>query len=151
MCVWVSVCLCVCERERESVRALTRLGVYQSVHIYQNRSPRSLRTDMLDCDYEFQLRYYVHFWTNTIGKRMISLITQLCYGLNSTITVPLKGWYSIKKTTKLDLPLYKKIKLNQTSVSIYLSIKRRQGNTKYTTPCQNQNLSTSVNDRYVTR
>ena len=37
-------------------------------------------------EFIFQSRYYVHFWANTLGKGMNSLIPPR-YGLNSTTTV----------------------------------------------------------------
>ena len=40
---------------------------------------------------ELQSRYYVHLWTNTLGKG-VDPIYPSSYGLNSTTTVLLKGW-----------------------------------------------------------
>ena len=42
-------------------------------------NPRVVMVDVLDCDivvrgFEFQLRYYVHFRTNTLGKDLNPLI-----------------------------------------------------------------------------
>ena len=74
-------------------------------------SPRGLVVKPLDCgiavsEFEFQSCYYVDFRTNTVWKGM----KPLSYGLNSTITVLLKGrirylmtqvsWCSIKQTNE---------------------------------------------------
>ena len=42
--------------------------------------------------FEVQSRYYVHFWTNTLGKSMNSRIPA-SYGLNSIIIVLLQRWF----------------------------------------------------------
>ena len=52
--------------------------------------------NILDCDilaseFELKLRYYVQFWTNTLGKGMNPFILP-SYGLNSATTVLLKEW-----------------------------------------------------------
>ena len=73
--------------------------------------PRGVMVKAMDCgivvsEFEFQLHYYVHFETNTLGKGMNpSYPTN--YGLNSNTAVLLenwiwhqityKGWYAIKE------------------------------------------------------
>ena len=67
---------------------------------------------VMDCgilvsEFVLQLRYYVHFWANTLGKGM-NLPYSPCYGSNSTTTVLGEmalalnniGWYAIKQRTK---------------------------------------------------
>ena len=71
----------------------------------------------MDCrivvrEFEPQLRYYIHFRTNTLGKGM-ALSYPPSYGLNSTTTVLLegwvwhwithKGWYDIKQRNQTNL------------------------------------------------
>ena len=53
--------------------------------------------NVVDCDiivieFELRSRYYIHFWTNTIGKGMNSLIPQ-AMGLFSITAVLLQGWF----------------------------------------------------------
>ena len=55
------------------------------------KSPRGVMVKAFDCrivvrEFELQSRYYVHFWTNTLGNGRKPVI----YGLNSTTTVLLK-------------------------------------------------------------
>ena len=55
-------------------------------------SPWDIEANMLVCDNivsecKPQSQYYVHFWTNTLGKRM-----DPNYGLNSNTAVFLQGW-----------------------------------------------------------
>ena len=52
---------------------------------------------LLDCDilvneFELQLWYCIHFWTNTLGKGMSSLIPLPSYELNNTSTILLQKW-----------------------------------------------------------
>ena len=54
-------------------------------------SPHCVVANVLDCniiviEFEFQLHYYVHFWTNTFEKGMNSLIPSN-YRLKSTTSV----------------------------------------------------------------
>ena len=63
--------------------------IISNIHLWWN--PRSVVAHILDCDivmseFELQSRYFVHFWTNTLGKRMNLLISS-SYELNSTTTV----------------------------------------------------------------
>ena len=61
---------------------------------------KSLPCGIVVSEFELQSRYYVHFWTNILGKGI-----NLSYGLNSTTTVLLEeriwhqiiqeGWYVI--------------------------------------------------------
>ena len=57
--------------------------------------PCGVMVKAMDCrivisEFELQLYYCIHFWTNTLGKGMNLLI--LHYGLNSATAVLLKGW-----------------------------------------------------------
>ena len=52
------------------------------VHFLRRESPRGIVVNVLDCDigaseFELQLRYYVHFQTNTPEKGMNHLFHQL--------------------------------------------------------------------------
>ena len=54
----------------------------------------ALVVKVLDCrivvsEFKLQSRYYVHFWTNTLGKGMNLFILP---GLNSITAVLLEGW-----------------------------------------------------------
>ena len=58
--------------------------------------PRGIIVKAMDCgivvsEFVLQLRYYVHFRANTLGKGMNPLILP-AYGLNSTTTVLLGEW-----------------------------------------------------------
>ena len=44
------------------------------------------------CEFELQSHYYVHFWTNTLGKGMYPFIPPPIYELDSTTAVLLQGW-----------------------------------------------------------
>ena len=55
------------------------------------RCPRRVMVQTMDCrivvsEFVLQLRYYVHFWANTLGKGMNTPYPP-SYGLNSTATV----------------------------------------------------------------
>ena len=62
-------------------------------------SSRGIVANMLNCnivlsEFELQLCYYIHFQTNTLRKGMNSLIIPTpSYGLYSTTTVLLQGWF----------------------------------------------------------
>ena len=58
--------------------------------------PRGVMVKTMDCgivvrEFELQLRYYVHFRANTLGKGM-NPTNPPSYGLNSTSTVLLGEW-----------------------------------------------------------
>ena len=58
--------------------------------------PRGVMVKAMDCqivvrEFVLQLRYYVHFRANTLGKGMKPLYPP-SYGLNSTTTVLLGEW-----------------------------------------------------------
>ena len=64
------------------------------VFIYGWESPCHVVANVLDCsvivrEFKLQLHYYVHFWTNTLGKGKKSIIPHPNYGLNSTSTMVL--------------------------------------------------------------
>ena len=50
---------------------------------------KSLNCNIVDSEFELQLRYYIHFW-NALGKG-INPPVLFFYGLNSTAIV-LQGW-----------------------------------------------------------
>ena len=50
-----------------------------------------LDNDVKICEFKLQLNYYVHFWTNTVGKGM-NPSYPLSYGLNSITAAILYGW-----------------------------------------------------------
>ena len=63
--------------------------------------PHDVMVKALDCrivasEFVLQLRYYVHFRSNTFGKSMNPTYPS-CYGLNSATTVLLEGclWHLI--------------------------------------------------------
>ena len=65
---------------------LTKVGV---------RKAHGTIVKVLDCglkvsEFKLQSCYYVHFWTNTLGKGMNHLMPH--YGLISTTAVLLQGW-----------------------------------------------------------
>ena len=54
------------------------------------------------CEFELQLRYYIHFRTNTHEKSFKKNLMSPDISLNSTTTVLLHDdWYVIKKTKNL--------------------------------------------------
>ena len=65
-----------------------------------------LNCNLEESEFRLQLRFYIHFWTNALGKDMDVLIPP-SDGLNSNTAVPPqgwlwhwlthKGWYAIKK------------------------------------------------------
>ena len=60
-------------------------------------SPSGIAANVLDSDmvvskFEHKTRFYVHFWTNTPGKGMNTLILDR-YGLNITTNVLLQVWF----------------------------------------------------------
>ena len=63
-----------------------------SILFTKRESSHSVVANALYCslevsEFEFQLRYYVHFWTNTFQKSMDLLILLPSYGLNSITAV----------------------------------------------------------------
>ena len=58
-----------------------------------------------------QCHYYIHFWTNTLGKGVNPLINQLWIKSNQFFFY--KNGFGIKEPTKVDMPLNKETKLNQ--------------------------------------
>ena len=55
--------------------------------------PRGVMVKALDCrivvsEFKLQSRYYVHFWTNTLGKGMNALLSRRNYELNCITTCP---------------------------------------------------------------
>ena len=80
-----------------------------------------------------QLLYYIHFWTNTLGKGMKTFIAP-GYGLNSITTVLLqrwiwhwithKSWYTIKQTNSWFLFYKKKLWFLFTSIIWWCGILR---------------------------
>ena len=70
------------------------------------------RTPTATSEFVLQLRYYVHFRANTLGKDMNPLILP-AMGLNSTITVLLrKNGFVIEWPIRIDMPLNKETKPN---------------------------------------
>ena len=66
-------------------------SIPKSLYVY----PRGVMVKVLDCGsvvskFELQSLYYIHFWTNTLGKGM-NPIYPPSYGLNSITSVLLKG------------------------------------------------------------
>ena len=62
-------------------------------YYYSEGSLHGVVADVLDCDlveseFELQLRYYVHFQTNTIGKDMNPLVS-----LSMALILPLSFFY----------------------------------------------------------
>ena len=55
---------------------------------------KALDCGIMECEFEFQSRYFVHFRINTLGKGMNHLI--FSYGLKSTSALPEGSiWYQI--------------------------------------------------------
>ena len=55
------------------------LNSITTIILQRGACPRGVMVKAMDCgivvsDFEFQSRYYVYFWTNTLGKRMNPLI-----------------------------------------------------------------------------
>ena len=89
-----------------------------SIHSCCRECPRGVMVKAMDCgivvsEFILRSRYYVHFRTNTFGKGMKPLI------------LPSMGWiipllffyengFGIKYPTKVDMPLNKETKPNQT-------------------------------------
>ena len=72
-----------------------------------------LNGDFLLSEFELQLRYYVHFRTNTLWERMNPLIpTHANYGLNSITAVFHKDGLGIKYPIKVYMPLNKERRCN---------------------------------------
>ena len=68
---------------------------YKYVHLHPWESLGGIVANVLDCglevsEFELQLRCYVQFWTNALGKGINSL--SLSYGLNSITAVLLQEW-----------------------------------------------------------
>ena len=62
------------------IRVRTTRVKVMSMNKLMRGSPRGLVANVLDCDivvseFEFQLRYYVHFWTNILEKGMKPFIS----------------------------------------------------------------------------
>ena len=62
------------------------------------RTPHGAVANVLDCnivviEFEFQTRYYVHFWTITLGKIINLLIPTPSYGLYDTSKVFRQEWF----------------------------------------------------------
>ena len=92
------------------------------IDISEFGSPRGVGANVVDChtvesEFELQVRYYVHFRTNTLRKNMNSLIPTSSYVLNSTTTVNNIDFY-IRLSLKVDMPLNKECKPNH--ISIYI-------------------------------
>ena len=64
-------------------------------------------------EFELQSRYFIYFLKKYYCERYEPLYL-LSYGLKSTITVLLERWIWHKKPTKIDMPLNKETKPNQT-------------------------------------
>ena len=65
---------------------------------YRGAVATEMDNDIVVKEFEFQLRYYVHFRANALGGRYQSP-NLLSYGLNSTTTV-LQGWFRHQITHK---------------------------------------------------
>ena len=80
--------------------------------------------DIVVSEFELQSHCYIHFRINKLGKDM-NLFIPLSNGLNSTLTVPLKGWvghwithegwYAIKQR-------FQNIKLIDSSLILFLGL-----------------------------
>ena len=73
-----------------------RVFFFFSVYVRGGSCPRGVMVKAMDCEiveseFEFQLRYYVHFRANTLEKG-IEPSYPPSYGLNSTTTVLLRKW-----------------------------------------------------------
>ena len=71
--------------------------------------PYGIDSDMLDCviavsEFRLQSCYYVHFWTNTIGKGMNSLLFP-AVGLRVTLLFFYKDGLGIELPKMVDMPI----------------------------------------------
>ena len=57
-----------------------------------------LNCDIVVSEFKLQWSYYVHFWTNIVGKGINLPLPLLSYRLNSTTTALLQGWLWQKMT-----------------------------------------------------
>ena len=88
--IYLSVRICPCTR---------RAWTHTHTHAYtytRGGGPRCVMVKAMDCgivvrEFVLQSRYYVHFWTNTLGKGMNPTYPP-SYGLNSTTTVLLREY-----------------------------------------------------------
>ena len=82
---------------------------------YWKRFPRGVMVKAMDCgiverEFVLQSHYYVQFRANTLGKGMNPLILSAMGWI-----VQLLFFFGIKKSTKVDVPLNKETKPNQTN------------------------------------
>ena len=56
-----------------------------------------LNSDIMVSEFELQSHYYVHFWSNILGKGMKSLISIQLY---LWISIIHEGWFSFKQRSQ---------------------------------------------------
>ena len=77
-----------------------------------------LDSDIVVNEFELQTHYYVHFWTNNLGKDVIYHIP-ISYQLISTITVLLQTWLWHWISHESRYPIKQRNQTNNKTVYIY--------------------------------